>query len=170
MITWILNSSPTVGTGQILITQTGGKYFWKYRHSECFIKFYFKFKFVMIVPFDILCISFLYRILPPQLPPPPRCLFLSGEHNSLHLLCFLRSASPSSRGQLHPFSQTKVNLHNNEPYKGGMTSSVSGPKLFCTTFTFHCSDDRAGMWRLIPCGVGGWAGPAGCWTNFCTPL
>lgn len=78
----------------------------------------------------------------------------------LHLLCFSRAAFLSSPGQLHPFSQTKVNLHNNEPYKGGMTSSVSGPKLFCTTFTFHCSDDRAGMWRLIPCGVGGCAGPA----------
>lgn len=35
-----------------------------------------------------------------------------------------------------------------------MTSSVSGPKLFCTTFTFHCSDNMAGMWWLIPCRAG----------------
>jgi hypothetical protein len=41
-----------------------------------------------------------------------------------------------------------------------MTSLLSGPTLFCSTFTLHCSDDRAGMWQLIPCGVGGWAGPA----------
>ena len=38
-----------------------------------------------------------------------------------------------------------------------MTSPVSGLGLFCTTVTFHCSDDRTGMWRVIPYGVRGWA-------------
>lgn len=73
------------------------------------------------------------------------------------------SKRPTLPAQVSPTPSShspKVNLHNNEPCKGRMTSSLSGSKLLYTASTFLCSDYRAGMWWLIHCGVRSWAGPA----------
>lgn len=71
-----------------------------------------------------------------------------------------RSTLPAQVSPTPSSHSPKVNLHNNEPCKGRMTSSLSGSKLLYTASTFLCSDNRAGMWWLIHCGVRGWAGPA----------
>lgn len=84
----------------------------------------------------------------------------SMAHTSV-ILRILRGARLSSPGQLHPFfSQSTVHLHNNEPAKEGMTSSLCGPCCFTQHPPCFVQMTGAGCAPLIPSGVRGWAGPA----------